>query len=149
METTNLEEKQRLLEVPAKPEQLETLNRTLKKVVDKWNEADGLVTKIDGRKEMTKEELAASRKHGRELFYGTIANCIKCHGDSALGDGQLTDYDEWTKEFIGTEKDPQQLKKLINKYVSLGMLPPRNIRPRNLRQGAFRGGMRPIDIYWR
>ena len=29
------------------------------------------------------------------------------------------------------------------------MLPPRTIRPRNLRQGVYRGGLRPIDIYWR
>jgi mono/diheme cytochrome c family protein len=28
-------------------------------------------------------------------------------------------------------------------------LPPRTIRPRNLRQGIYRGGLRPIDIYWR
>jgi mono/diheme cytochrome c family protein len=94
---------------------------------------------------MSKEELAASVKHGRELFYGTIANCVKCHGDSALGDGQTTDYDEWAKEFIGDGKKPE----LVRTYVSLGMLPPRTIRPRNLRQGVYRGGMRPIDIYWR
>jgi hypothetical protein len=70
---------------------------------------------------------------------------VKCHGDSALGDGQTTDYDEWTKEFIGDGKDP----KLVATYVSLGMLPPRTIRPRNLRLGIYRGGMRPIDLYWR
>jgi mono/diheme cytochrome c family protein len=79
------------------------------------------------------------------VFYGAIANCVKCHGDSALGDGQLTDYDEWSKEFIGDGKD----KQVVATYVSLGLLPPRTIRPRNLRQGVFRGGMRPIDIYWR
>jgi len=79
------------------------------------------------------------------LFYGTIANCVKCHGDSALGDGQTTDYDEWAKEFINDGKD----KKVVSTYVSLGLLPPRTIRPRNLRQGVFRGGLRPIDIYWR
>jgi mono/diheme cytochrome c family protein len=33
--------------------------------------------------------------------------------------------------------------------MKLGMLEPRNIRPRNLRQGVFRGGRRPIDIFWR
>ncbi len=26
---------------------------------------------------------------------------------------------------------------------------PRNIRPRNLRQGVYRGGQRPLDLYWR
>ena len=33
--------------------------------------------------------------------------------------------------------------------MNLGMLPPRNIQPRNLRLGFYRGGMRPIDLYWR
>ena len=84
-------------------------------------------------------------RHGRELFYGAIANCIKCHGDSALGDGQTTDYDDWAKEFINDGKDRQ----VVATYVSLGLLPPRTIKPRNLRLGVFRGGMRPIDIYWR
>ena len=29
------------------------------------------------------------------------------------------------------------------------MLPPRNAIPRNLREGSYRGGRRPIDIFWR
>jgi len=145
MAVTNLEENQRLVEVPPKPDQLANINGGVKDVVEKWALADGAVTKIDPRPSMTKEQLAASVQHGRELFYGAIANCVKCHGDSALGDGQITDYDEWTKEFINDGKD----KRLVSAYVSLGMLPPRTIKPRNLRQGIFRGGLRPIDIYWR
>ena len=27
--------------------------------------------------------------------------------------------------------------------------PVRNLRPRNLRLGVYRGGRRPLDIYWR
>jgi mono/diheme cytochrome c family protein len=82
-------------------------------------------------------------ERGRNLFYGPIANCVKCHGETASGDGQTTDYDDWTKEF---EPDkPQRLEV----YLSLGALPPRNILPRNLRRGVFRGGRRPVDIYWR
>ena len=53
---------------------------------------------------MTAEELLASQRRGRDLFYGTVANCVKCHGESALGDGELTDYDDWAKEFIGDGK---------------------------------------------
>jgi len=145
MAVSNLEENQRLIEVPPKPDQLANINGVVKDVVDKWMQAGAAATKIDPRPSMTKEELAKSVQHGRELFYGTIANCIKCHGDSALGDGQMTDYDEWAKEFINDGKD----KKVVREYVSLGMLQPRTIRPRNLRQGVFRGGLRPIDIYWR
>jgi mono/diheme cytochrome c family protein len=28
-------------------------------------------------------------------------------------------------------------------------MPPRTIRPRNLRIGNYRGGNRPIDLFWR
>ncbi|MEY4179890.1 MAG: hypothetical protein RLY70_3464, partial [Planctomycetota bacterium] len=65
------------------------------------------------------------------------------HGDSALGDGQIGDYDDWTKEL-----DPTKPESLPD-YLALGALEPRNIRPRNLRLGIYRGGRRPIDLYWR
>jgi hypothetical protein len=29
------------------------------------------------------------------------------------------------------------------------LLPPRNAIPRNLREGIYRGGRRPIDVFWR
>ena len=114
-------------------------------VFERWEGAAAAVTSIPARPVLSKEDLAKSIQHGRELFYGTIANCIKCHGDSALGDGQTTDYDEWAKEFINDGKD----RKLVSEYVSRGLLTPRTIRPRNLRIGAYRGGIRPIDLYWR
>lgn len=129
----------------AQQEQIAEVKERVKSVIEKWDGAAGMVTAIPQRPDMNKEQLAASIKHGRELFYGTIANCVKCHGDSALGDGQTTDYDEWAKEFIGDGKKQE----LIRTYVSLGMLPPRTIKPRNLRLGVYRGGLRPIDIYWR
>jgi mono/diheme cytochrome c family protein len=147
-ETANIELQDRLVgkDQAAQQEQIAFIkNEVVKPVAEKWNTAPAAATPIPPRPEMTPEQLAASVKHGRELFYGTIANCIKCHGDSALGDGQATDYDEWAKEFIGDGKD----RRLVATYVSLGLLQPRTIRPRNLRQGVFRGGGRPIDIYWR
>jgi mono/diheme cytochrome c family protein len=146
--TTNLDEGARMIgaqEAAAQQEQLAAVKDVVAGVVERWGGAAAAVTPIPARPAMTQEQLAESVKHGRELFYGAIANCIKCHGDAALGDGQTTDYDEWAKEFIGDGKDRQ----VVSTYVSLGLLPPRNIRPRNLRLGVFRGGMRPIDIYWR
>jgi mono/diheme cytochrome c family protein len=44
------------------------------------------------------EEIAASVAKGRELFYGTKANCFNCHGPTGLGDGQQTEFDDWSKE---------------------------------------------------
>lgn len=147
-ETTNLDDNARLVntgEQAAQQEQVALVKDVVKGVLERWDGAPAAVTAIPERPKLSEEQLAVSIKHGRDLFYGAIANCIKCHGDSALGDGQTTDYDEWTKEFINDGKD----RKLVATYVSLGMLPPRTIRPRNLRLGIFRGGMRPIDIYWR
>src|SRR6185436_14273056 len=89
--------------------------------------------------------LAESQQRGRKLFYGTVANCFSCHGPTALGDGQLGDYDSWTVELI-TKKPTQEL---IDEYMSYGMPEPRNIRPRNLRLGVYRGGLRPLDLYRR
>lgn len=124
--------------------QIEVVRGLVAPIVKNWAEAATKTVEIPPRPTMTKDELVASRKIGRELFYGTVANCVKCHGDSALGDGQLGDYDDWTLEFI---KD--QSPEVIDEYVALGLPQPRNIRPRNLRQGIYRGGMRPIDLYWR
>jgi mono/diheme cytochrome c family protein len=125
---------------------LEQIKAQAATIVGRWAEAPAAAVAIEARPEMTEEEKVASIKRGRDLFYGTVANCVKCHGDSALGDGQLTDYDDWAGEFIGKGPDQAQLKA---EFVSVGMPAPRNIRPRNLRQGVYRGGLRPIDIYWR
>ncbi len=105
-----------------------------------------LVAAGSNEKKLTDEMvLAESQQRGRKLFYGPIGNCFTCHGPTALGDGQLGDYDGWTVELIG--KTPK--KEDIKDYIKHGMPEPRNIRPRNLRHGVYRGGMRPLDLYWR
>lgn len=128
-------------EGPTQAEDAELLKSYVTEVVQKWVEADSMAVPVpapDPNRDMEK-----SIARGRELFYGPVANCIKCHGESALGDGQTTDYDEWTKEI-----EPANHEALVQ-YLDAGALPPRNIRPRNLRQGVYRGGMRPVDLYWR
>ncbi len=129
-------------------EQLEMIKETVSGVIGRWAEAESAAVEIPQRPAMTREELVASRQRGRDLFYGTIANCAKCHGDSALGDGTTNDYDNWTKDIIDPGK-PDTTQEMINQYVALGFPEPRPIKPRNLRQGVFRGGSRPIDLYWR
>ncbi|MFV2068210.1 MAG: cytochrome c [Pirellulales bacterium] len=90
------------------------------------------------------DTLAASASKGRELFYGKHANCFSCHGETAIGDGQTTEFDDWSKlvkEYEDRHPDAD--------LATLGSLPPRPIRPRNLRDGIYRGGRRPLDLYWR
>ena len=63
---------------------------------------DGSTIPPDGR---SAAELAASVTAGRALFYGTKANCVKCHGPTGLGDGQQEDYDNWSKAVKTFEGD--------------------------------------------
>ncbi len=128
----------------------------------------------------TPEQIAESAAKGRELFYGTKANCVKCHGPTGLGDGQQDDYDNWNKankqfidetagvvasiqdlktglpELEGEERTEAEaeLKRLAQELVDRQaivdhLLALRNAIPRNLRDGSYRGGRRPIDIFWR
>ncbi len=145
--TTDLETGERLLDVTAaketRSEQAASIRESAASIVQKWIDAESEATPIAAPD--PNRDMVASIKRGRELFYGPIANCVKCHGDSALGDGQQTDYDEWTKELEPTNEET------LAQFLALGdfVLPPRNIHPRNLRQGVYRGGRRPIDLFRR
>jgi mono/diheme cytochrome c family protein len=62
---------------------------------------------------------ASSIKQGEELFG---VNCARCHGFGGRGGGaEGEDFDSWGGK----------------------------IKPRNLTRGIYRGGGRPVDIYWR
>jgi mono/diheme cytochrome c family protein len=140
------------------------------RVVKKWQAAGENVIQPPERSEQSAEELETSIAAGRELFYGAKANCVKCHGPSELGDGQTSDFDDWTKPLVDLAKqvndarksipaDPdlssadraKQLASVNAKAAALAhdSLPPREIIPRNLRLGIYRGGRRPLDLYRR
>ncbi len=71
------------------------VDEILKPVSESWATAG---EKIIAPPEKPATELAQSVDKGRELFYDTKrANCVKCHGLSALGDGQTNDWDDWNK----------------------------------------------------
>jgi mono/diheme cytochrome c family protein len=73
--------------------------------------------------------------HGRELFMDAkTGNCFSCHGPAGRGDGLSA----WTV-------DPET-GAVEEAYLDDWGQP---IRPRNLTQGIFRGGRRPIDIFRR
>jgi mono/diheme cytochrome c family protein len=124
-----------------KTEQIAALKSFATEVTQKWIDAETQAVEVPPPD--PNRDLAKSEARGKELFYGPIANCIKCHGDSALGDGVTNDYDDWTKELEPANPTA------VNEYLHAGALPPRNIRPRNLRLGVYRGGRRPMDLYWR
>jgi mono/diheme cytochrome c family protein len=69
------------------------------------------------------EVIAASVKAGRELFYGTKANCVKCHGPTGLGDGQQDDFDIWSKAVKKFEDDTASMAlSLVEEEKALGEL---------------------------
>jgi mono/diheme cytochrome c family protein len=161
------------------------VEQMLKPIVESWQNAkdqvmapeDAVAAALEKR---TPAELAESITKGRDLFYGPKANCMKCHGPTALGDGQQDDYDDWSKATLdfmkGADSNAEQIKSLkkdlndakgddaqkikdqivaaTKEYndrqeVLAGLLPPRHAIPRNLREGTYRGGRRPLDLFWR
>ncbi len=98
----------------------------------------------DNQEESTALQESISR--GRLQYFKS--ECNSCHGTTALGDGDQGQYDEWTKA-IYEPKDKVIDSDRLAHMLSLGEHPPRPVRPRNLRQGVFRGGRRPVDLYRR
>ncbi|HEV7282720.1 MAG TPA: cytochrome c [Pirellulaceae bacterium] len=151
-ELNELGEGQRLLpeDAPADDEaaaeQKARVLTNVKRILDRWAQAEQSVSPVPPRpaKFDDPEELAAAIERGKAIFHGDVGNCARCHGTTALGDGQTTDFDDWTKEYDPLDAAVHQI--YVDQY---DVLPARNAKPRNLRLGALRGGRRPVDIYWR
>jgi mono/diheme cytochrome c family protein len=121
-------------------------------VAEKWQSAADAEIEVP---EMPADiDLVASIAKGKELFYGDKANCVKCHGVTGLGDGQANDYDDWNKAIVqwtqevAGDKDAAWVSR-ATQVLAGDALRPRTIPPRNLRQGLYRGGRRPLDLYYR
>ncbi|MBX3420740.1 MAG: cytochrome c [Pirellulaceae bacterium] len=143
-------------------EQLPRVRQIITSVADKWLSATDQVLTVSDPGEIpisasldqlhraTQSEqdtpLAASIERGRELFAQT---CSKCHGPQGHGDGQNQDYDDWTKDWMARiNLNPVSDQRLVG-LMARGALPPRNIQPRDLREGIYRGGSAPEKLYLR
>jgi mono/diheme cytochrome c family protein len=128
-------------------------------VAEKWATASEAMIAVP---EMPADlDLADSIARGKALFHGDKANCVKCHGVTALGDGQANDYDDWNKAIVAFRDELRQSSKAAadetggmshaeqTRILDGDALVPRMIPPRNLRQGIYRGGRRPLDLYYR
>ena len=74
---------------------------------------------------------------------------MQCHGETGIGDGQTENYDDWTNEWLKRANVDPNKPEQVNPFLQAGALPPRKIRPRNLRDLVFRGGSHPNDLYRR
>ena len=132
-------------ELPGTPEDPSGVFAVVQEVVDSWREAAGKVSSVPPRPSWTEEQRLAAVEKGRKIYYGA-GGCAGCHGDTQLGDGNRALYDFWTNPIMEqAKKDPGA----VGQYVALGAMPPRALPPRNLRSGIYRGGRRPIDLFWR
>jgi mono/diheme cytochrome c family protein len=143
------------------------VDEILKPVCEMWSTAAEAIIQPPVKPPIPPAESIAK---GRELFYGTKGNCAKCHGYSALGDGQTSDYDDWNKPINELAKDltgeetrlqtdtdlTSDDKAVLRAHIGLvgsalrsDALPARTATPRNLRQGIYRGGRSPLDLYRR
>lgn len=90
----------------------------------------------------TPEQLAASIAKGRALYASKEAQCVKCHGPNGDGKGEEQElYDDWNKPKKGVT--PEQTAELARRFK----LPLQRLRPRDFRQGTFRGGIGPQGRY--
>jgi mono/diheme cytochrome c family protein len=92
----------------------------------------------------TAQRLAASIARGRALYLRKDSQCIKCHGPEGDGQGEQPElYDDWNKPKKGVT--PEQTAALAPLFT----LPLQELKARDFREGKFRGGSRPVDLYWR
>ncbi|MEM7783620.1 MAG: cytochrome c [Planctomycetota bacterium] len=120
-------------------------------IMDRWLDPDRKITEIPPApaevdpSHPDHDKLVAQ---GGKLFFSK-GNCAQCHGDTGVGDGQLANFDDWTKEWTNSPGVDPFDKATYKDFVKLGAMDPRPIRPRNLNQGIYRGGDRPDDVYLR
>lgn len=119
-------------------EYAETVDSTGASLARAWIKADEAATTVNPKKprtDPTKENESIAR--GRKLYLSDKTKCVSCHGPAGKGDGpQTTDFQ---KRPDGTEYDKPGLFDAWN----------HPLRPRDLTQGIYRGGRRPVDLYRR
>jgi mono/diheme cytochrome c family protein len=129
-----------------------------KSVFNKWTQAGSLVLNPPIPRTPSTPE---SVHRGRDLFLGrnTTGNqvvCTSCHGAQAVGDGpSIVSQEVFNDVVFGG--DPSAMNARLARYDE----PTRKlwkdslddwgmpIRPANLNRGVYKGGRRPLDLYWR
>jgi mono/diheme cytochrome c family protein len=131
----------------------ETVQGVTEQVFSLWAEADNNV--VDPKVPRTPSS-RESVLRGRELFLGAKGlECYGCHGVNGKGNGDsFIDYDTFRKFVFDGDPDPEKARELRavadkanKKCCSDEWGVP--LRPADLTAGVYKGGRRPIDLYWR
>jgi mono/diheme cytochrome c family protein len=132
-------------------------------VFNKWKQADGQVMNPPVPRTPPSRE---SVDRGRELFLGVgrglnaqgnkKVDCTSCHGPQAVGDGpSFVSQDVFNEVVFGGDPAampervavlPEKTKELWKQSLDDWGMP---LRPSNLNRGVYKGGRRPLDLYWR
>lgn len=120
-------------------------------ILDRWFDRDDNIVEVPPQPvtfDPSSAEFRALVATGQQLFAGK-ANCVQCHGQNGLGDGQLGNYDDWTNDWLKTPGVDLADRNSYREFLRAGALPPRVIRPRNLEHPVYRGGNTAQDLYIR
>ncbi|HTQ37522.1 MAG TPA: cytochrome c [Pirellulales bacterium] len=126
------------------------VNTVISPIAAKWKNAPSQSTQVPTPPKDFGS--TASIERGKQVFY-TTGGCVKCHGPTALGDGQLV-WDMWSEAIhkmdvkVAESADPAKLSEL-SYALRVDALPPREGEPRNLRAGILRGGREPYELFYR
>ena len=132
----------------------ETLDPILAQLFENWKTApEQVLAPPVGRVEATSGSVA----RGKQLFLGKTTEkleCAGCHGAKAKGDGpswiDVNTFNEYVFSSAGDRKKIDELKAIAEKAnKKWGDDWGNPLRPNNLNLGIYKGGRRPIDLYWR
>ncbi len=129
----------------------DTVKDIVSAVFKKWHTAQTQVFNPPiARTPPTRESIL----RGRDLFLGS--DCKDCHGRLAHGDGEsFVNIDVFNEVVFGGNPSERQARidALDEKTRTLWNQKPDDwgnpLRPANLNRSQYKGGRRPIDIYWR
>ncbi len=134
----------------------ETVKEVAEGVFRKWKSAPTQVLNPPTERTPSTRE---SVLRGRDLFLGRSTEkleCAGCHGPLALGNGpSFVSQDVFNDVVFGGNPSERggRVAQLDEKTKALWNQKPDDwgnpLRPANLNRGVYKGGRRPIDIFWR
>ncbi len=137
----------------------EVLENVVSGVFNKWKSVD---TQVFNPPVARKASSPQSILHGRDLFLGyksrkgATVDCVGCHGALATGDGaSFVPQAVFNDVVFGG--DPSLQNERLGKYSEVVRKQWKDsldewgnpLRPNNLNRGIYKGGRRPLDLYWR
>ncbi len=136
----------------------DTANEIVLSIANKWLAAGTQVVNPPIPKPPSTRE---SVLRGKDLFLslnttGNKVDCTSCHGPQALGNGpSFIDQDIFNAVvFSGNPSDMDARVKALDDKLQTKWKESLDdwknpLRPANLNRGVYKGGRRPIDLYWR